>query len=188
MKRRPEQLQAESYAHRKGTTAPMDDIRRKVRDTFGRLEDLLDGLSAEAASVAPAAGKWSVHEIVDHLVVSHQRAVDELRGLIAGRAPTTSPIPEGLLSADPWALSWKEQLAALKAVHRRFLETLDLASDDTSLDVKAPIVMVVRCAMADGTTEPVRWIESFDWKAYAILFRAHTLEHVQQIGRALRSS
>lgn len=181
----PEQARALDYARRKGSETPIGSVRGKVATAFRELEDLLDSVPEEAAARSPAPGCWSVHEIVDHLVVSHRRAVEELASLVAGDSPQSGPIPAGLVSADPFANSWSAIVADLKGVHHDFLTTLAGATEDTSLTARAPIVMVVKCEMPDGRVEAIHWIESFDWKAYAILFRAHTLEHLQQMQRIL---
>lgn len=182
---RPEQLQALDYARRQGTEAPVEAIRAKAARTFGELEALLAGVPERLAAIAPAAGQWSLHEIVDHLVVSHRRAVAELASLVAGRSPAGGPIPAGLVSAEPFARPWPALVADLQAVHRDLLQVLSSAGDDTPLAARAPVVLVVKCATAEGGLQPVEWIDSFDWKAYAILLRVHTLEHVGQVQRTL---
>lgn len=182
---RPEQIQALSYARRKGSESSVDSIRARVERTFADLEALLEAVPVHVTAVQPASSKWSVHQIVDHLVVSHRRAVDELASLVAGASPSSGPIPAGLVSPDPFARPWSLLVEDLKSVHRDFVEVLGSASDDTPLEARAPVVMVVKCATADGGVEAVEWVESFDWKAHAILFRVHTLEHLQQIERTL---
>lgn len=185
MELRPEQRQAIEYARRAGTEAAAEAIRDKATRTFRELEVLLDAVPSDSAQKRPAPGKWSIHEVVDHLVVSHRRAVEQLETLIAGTSPTSGPIPAGLVSEAPFTRSWPELRAELEDVHAAFVAALARASAETSLEPKAPIEMVVRCADEDGTSQPVHWIQEFDWKAFAILFRAHTLEHYQQVRRVL---
>lgn len=184
---RPEQIQAMRYVRRHGTEAPLDSIRSRVGGTFRDLEELLRSIPADLSARAPAPDKWSVHEIVDHLVVSHRRAVDELASLIAGSSPQDGPIPAGLLSDDPFARTWNALLEDLDTVHRDVLALLDRADEDISLDALAPVVMLVRCETGDGGTEPVEWIERLDWKAYALVVRVHTLEHLRQAHRTLET-
>lgn len=181
----PEQVQALDYARRRGTQAPVDTIRAKVSATFRELEALLDSVPEELAARAPAPSSWSVHEVVDHLVESHRRAVEELAGLVSGRSPESGPIPAGLVSEAPFAKSWPAVVGELRAIHRRFESVLAGATDETPLTARAPIAMVVKCSTASGEARPVHWVEEFDWKAHAILFRVHSLEHVQQIRRIL---
>lgn len=181
----PEQSRALGYARRRGTQAPVGTLRAKVSATFRELEALLDSVPEEVAAEAPAPSRWSVHEVVDHLVESHRRAVEQLASLVSGESPESGPIPAGLTSEAPFAKSWSVVVGELRDVHRRFEGVLAGATDETPLTARAPIEMAVRCATADGESRPVHWVETFDWKAYAILFRAHSLEHVQQIQRIL---
>jgi len=182
---RPEQEAALAYARRRGTEAPIAAIAERLRRTFGELDALLDTVPDDVAARSPAPGAWSVREVVDHLVVSHRRAVDQLRELLAGRAPADGAIPAGLQSEAPEATPWPELADELARVHAEFLRAVESAADATPLDARAPVVMVVKCARPDGSLEPVHWVESFDWKAFAILFRMHAREHLGQIRRVL---
>jgi len=182
---RPEQQAALAYARRRGTEAPVAEIAERLRRTFGELDGLLDTVPEALAARSPAPGSWSVREVVDHLVVSHRRATAQLRELLAGRAPADGPIPAGLQSEAPEGTPWPELADELERVHADFLRGVESAADATPLDARAPVVMVVKCARPDGSLEPVHWVESFDWKAFAILFRMHAREHLGQIRRVL---
>jgi hypothetical protein len=184
---RPEQEAALRYALEKGTHAPLASIRERMAKTFAQLEALLAALPAEEVRIRPAPGRWSVHEIVDHLIESHRPAVDELRELVRGHRPDGGPIPASLLSADPLGRPWPGLVRELSGVHRELLAILDGASDETPLTARAPVLMVVKVHEEDGSLTPVEWVDDFDWKAYAILLRAHTLEHVAQIERTLQA-
>ncbi|HEX7184074.1 MAG TPA: DinB family protein [Thermoanaerobaculia bacterium] len=182
---RPEQETALRYALEKGTKAPVADIRAKTAATFSKLETLLASLPEEVVRVRPALDRWCVQEIVDHLLESHRPAVDDLRTLLRGERPARGPIPASLLSADPLGQPWPDLLRRFGEVLRELLAVLDTASDDTPLEARAPVVMVVKVQEPDGRMVPVQWVEDFDWKASAILVRAHTLEHIGQIERTL---
>jgi hypothetical protein len=180
----PEQLAALAYARRRGTEAPLEAIRSRVAGTYAGVEALVEPLGPELARRRPAPGSWSVHEVVDHLVLSDRPAVGQLTRLIAGETVEES-IPAGLLSAEPFATAWPSLLDSFRAVHRAVLATLDTASDATPLAATAPVVMVVKCAGPDGVRTPIHWLERFDWKAFAILLHAHNREHIDQIRRVL---
>jgi len=184
---RPEQEAALRYVREKGTEAPLASIRRRMAKTFAQLEALLASLPEAAVRIRPAPDRWCVHEIVDHLNESHRPAVDELRELVRGHRPEGGPIPAGLLSADPLGHPWPALVRELSGVHRELLAILDGASDETPLTVKVPVVMVVKVREEDGSLTPVEWAGDFDWKAFAILLRAHTMEHIAQIERTLKS-
>lgn len=185
---RSEQEAALAYARRRGTEAPVAAIAERLRRTFGELDALLDSVPEALAARSPAPGSWSVREVVDHLVVTHRWAAAQLRELVAGRVPAEGAIPASLQSEAPEATPWLELADALERVHADFLHAVEATPDATPLDARAPVVMMVKCARPDGSLEPVRWVESFDWKAFAILFRMHAHEHLGQIRRVLAAA
>ena len=182
---RPEQQRALDYLRRKGTEAPVERLREHVAGTFTELEALLDGVPPALRAVRPGPGRWSVQEVVDHLVESHRPAVEQLRSLVAGERPAGGPIPASLQSADPLARRWEDLVAELRQVHRDYREVLEQADDATSLAVTAPLLMVVKVAGDDGALTPVTWERELDWKASAQAFRVHTIGHRQQIAATL---
>jgi hypothetical protein len=187
MSLRPEQEAALRYAREKGSVAPVDSIRQRLAGTFAQLDALLASIPKDKVRLRPAPDRWSVHEIVDHLAESHRPALYELRELLHGERPEGGPIPLALLSADPLGRPWKGLIRELSAVHRELLAVLDGASDETPLTARAPVLLSVKVQEDDGRQVPAEWVEDLDWKAYAILLRAHALEHVAQIERTLQA-
>ena len=183
---RPEQIKAREYFEQRGTRLPAAQVRERVAAALARLEETLADVSAAEARRRPAAGEWSVHEVVDHLVQTHRPSIAELRDLLAGRRPAGSPIPAGLLSADPLARPWPDLVAELRQLHAEALDALVGATDAIGLEARAPIIMVINAREPDGREVPVHWIEELDWKAYAVsAFRLHTLDHRSQVVKAL---
>ena len=168
----PEQARASEYLRRAGTQAPVADIRRKVAETFRELDELVAGIPEEVVRVRPRPGRWCVQEVVDHLIVSHRPAGEELAGLLQGRVPEGDPIPASLQSPDAMEKEWPGLVREMSAVHGRIASLVAEAPEDTPLDARAPVVMVIN---------GMEWIEELDWKAFAMAFRAHSLEHVAQI-------
>jgi hypothetical protein len=160
-------------------------IRDRVADAFGALEALLDGVTERQARRAPGGGDWSVHEILDHLVETHSRALEEMRALLENRHSPVSPIPAGLQSADPAARRWDDLRGELRRLHAEVLDVLAKAPDRLT-EVRAPIVMVINTRQADGTVKAMQWVEACDWKACAIIFRLHELDHLSQARKTLR--
>ena len=151
-----------------GESASADDQRAftgRLLEDLDRLENLLDEVSSEAASVRPPQGGWSVHEVVDHLLVSHRRALEQLRALLDGRPPGDA-VPPGLISDDPFARSWDVLVDELKQMHRDFRDTLAAVPDDFSTDAQADIFMVVKASEPDGSVTVLEWVQGFDWKAF----------------------
>ena len=167
-----EQTRAIEYLRRKGTETPVAEIRRKVAETFRELDELVAGIPEEAVRTRPRPGRWCVQEVVDHMILSHRPAGEELAGLLQGKAPEGEPIPAHLQSADAMEKEWPALVREMSAVHGRFASLVADAPEDTPLEARAPLVMVI-----DGR----EWIENLDWKAYAMAFRAHALGHAGQI-------
>ncbi|MGH9380369.1 MAG: DinB family protein [Thermoanaerobaculia bacterium] len=182
----PEQERALGYIRRRGTEAPLAEIRSRVADAYREIEMLVAPVEAALARRRPVPSSWSVHEIVDHLVESERPAAWQLAQLLAGRL-VDDPIPAGLQSPQPFEVEWQTLLERFRGAHERILELLGSASDDLSLTPTAPVELVVKCASPDGTLRPVHWFERLDWKAYAVVIPMHNREHVGQIQRALES-
>lgn len=185
MGRRPEQKRALDYLRRKGTEADRAALRDHVAGTFADFESFLSQVPVELRARQPEPGRWSVHEIVDHLVESHRPAAEQLAALIEGRRPEGGAIPASLQSDEPFARSWDELFGELQAIHRRFVDLLDRATDTAPGDITAPVMMVVKVSTEAGDKEATAWEEELDWKAFSQAFRAHTVEHRHQILRLL---
>jgi DinB family protein len=181
----PEQIRALDYLKRKGTDTPADEIRRKVAGMVVKLEEAVDAVPVSLREVSPGPGRWSVQEIVDHLVESHRPALAQLEALLKGRTPETPAVPASLQSADPFSWSWSLLVDELSRVHDSLWDLIRDATDEHPLHVRAPIVMVVKVARPDGSLEPVQWEERLDWKAFVQALRVHSLEHVAQIERTV---
>jgi DinB family protein len=181
----PEQTRALAYLRHAGTEAPVANIRRKVAETFRDLDALVETIPEDLVRVRPGPGRWCVQEVVDHLVVSHRWAGNELAALLAGEAPQDGPIPASLQSPGVMDLDWPALRREMSEVHGRLASLAAEAADETSLAVRAPVIMVVKVQGEDGEVRPVPWREELDWKAYVMAFRAHALEHAAQIRRTL---
>lgn len=174
----PEQRKAMDYLARKGTKAPAEKLRTQLRDAFASAEQAFGAVPLEKRERAPAPGKWSPHEILDHVVLSHGPAIPQLASLMAGVRPQSVAVPADLHREERPA--WDALRAELGAIHREFLDAIATASDNLSLDVKVMIEMVVKV-----DAKPVHWLEPLDWKAFIQAIRMHTLEHLNQLERAL---
>ena len=60
------------------------------------------------------------------------------------------------------------------------MRTLAAAPPDFVTDARAPIVMVVNVTDERGQVVPLDWVEELDWKAYAITWRLHVIDHLKQ--------
>jgi DinB family protein len=183
---RPEQQRALGYVRKRGSEAPVDAIRERIAGTYAALEALIEPIPADLAREHRSTSAWSIQEVVDHLVESDRPAVEQLAQLLAGQS-VEEAIPASLQSAAPLAKDWDDLRAELRGIHRDLVALLAAASDEPTA-ATAPVQMVVKCVAADGTLEPVAWLERFDWKAFAILLHAHNREHIAQIQRILAAA
>jgi hypothetical protein len=183
---RPEQVKAKEYLHAKGTRLAAPQIHERVAAGFTALETFLDEVTAAEAQARALPGEWTIQEVVDHLVETHKPSLDELRDLLAGRRPPGEPIPAGLQSRDPSTRPWAELLVLLKRLQAEVVATLGAAPDRLT-DARAPVVMVINVKEEDGRETPLHWIEELDWKAYAIIFRLHVLDHLGQARKVLKA-
>jgi len=180
-----EQVQMREYLRDKGDGLPLAEVRGRVAAAFETMEALLAPVSAAEAGGRPLPGEWSIHEVVDHLILTHEPSVGELVDLLAGRRPAGPPIPAGLQSSDPLARPWEALRVALHAQHAAALRVLDGARDIPT-DARAAVVAVVNVRGADGRDAPLHWEEEIAWKAYAVFaFRLHTLDHINQVRKLL---
>ncbi len=180
----PAQERALAYLRRKGTEAPLESIRSRVERTFAELERLLASIDSETAAQAPDADTWCVQEVVDHLAISLEPAVEQLGAAIEGEPPGAA-IPAHLISAEALERSWADTVAWLRTMHRRFLDVLLRADDDLPLTPTVPLVMVIKIEDERGELEALEWTETLDWKCLALIPHPHTLEHIDQIRRIL---
>lgn len=183
----PEQVRAMDYLARKGSLASVDRLSEQLRAAFAAVEELFDLVAADEREAIPAPGKWSPHEILDHLVLSHGPAIPQLASLLQGVSPPGVAIPAGLQSPAGERAEWVKLRVALGKIHQELLDLIAAASDDLSLEPKAVVEIVVKVAARDGSMEPVHWLEQLDWKAFAQAIRVHTLEHQNQLQRALQA-
>lgn len=181
-----EQARARAYLRARGTDAAAADIARQVAAAFAAVEAAVATVDAERARRRAQDAEWSVQEIVDHLVETHRPGLAELRDLLAGRRPPGLPIPPGLQSRAPLERAWPALLDEMRRVHADIVRTLEAVPADFTTDARAPVVLVVNRKQPDGSPAPPRqWVEELDWKAYAIVWRLHAVDHLNQTRKVL---
>jgi hypothetical protein len=175
---------AREYFRTRGTEASLANIRGRVAAAFEAFEAAVAGVDAPTAALRPAEGEWSIHEVVDHLVETERASRDELWCLLAGRRPPGPPIPASLQSRMPLTRPWPWLVRELASARRDVLAALDALPPDFDTSVRAALVMVVNIE-ADGRTRPLEWVEEVDWKTYAVIFRLHAIDHMNQVKKIL---
>lgn len=176
---------ARDYLRARGSDATVPAIHERVAGAFAALESVLDRVAPETATRRTIPGEWSVQEIVDHLLETHRPGLDELRCLLAGQRPPGPAIPPGLQSKAPLLRPWPWLRAELGRLHADIVEALARVPPDFVTEARAPLVMVVAVPRTEGGGTTVHWIEELDWKAYAVTWRLHTLDHLGQARKVL---
>lgn len=179
---------ARDYLRAKGTDAPANSVRDGVREAFASLASFLAGVPVDRVTRRPRDGEWSIQEVADHVLETHRPGLDELRCLLAGHCPPGDAIPASLQSKAPLLRPWPWLLRELGELHDDIVAMLDAAPDDFATDARAPLVMVVNVKDATGEVTPLEWIEELDWKAYAITWRLHAIDHLKQARAALAAA
>ncbi|PYM92340.1 MAG: hypothetical protein DME04_16090 [Candidatus Rokuibacteriota bacterium] len=175
---------AREYFKAKGTLTPAAIIHERIAESFNALDAFLGPLPAATVTRRAFPSEWSIQEVVDHLVETHRPGLDELWCLLAGTRPPGEAIPASLQSKAPLHRPWPWLLAELGRVHGEILRTLAAVPPEFTTDARAPLVMVVNVTDDDGNVVPLHWVEELDWKAYAITWRLHVLDHLKQAKKA----
>jgi hypothetical protein len=179
---------ARDYLRTRGTLVAPAVIHERVGAAFAALEAFLDTVPPDRASRPGPPGEWTIQEIVDHLLETHRPGLDELRCLLAGRRPPGEAIPAGLQSKAPMLRPWPWLRAELQRVHGGIAQMLAAVPADFTTEARAPLVMVVNVPEPSGQAKPVHWVEDLDWKAYAIVWRLHVLDHLNQAKKVLAAT
>lgn len=75
------------------------EILTRLNEGEAALGAALAGLDAQSACAAPASGRWSVVEIVEHLAVSEEQLLERLRLAWPSPASTADPAREARLES-----------------------------------------------------------------------------------------
>ena len=179
------QEKARGYLRTKGTLVPAATVAARVGDAFAALESFLDGAPPELVRGRAWDGEWTIQEVADHVLETHRPGLDELRCLLAGQRPPGEAIPASLQSKAPHLRPWPWLLRELKEVHAEIVAELLSVRPDFETAARAPLVMVMNVTDERGDRVPLHWIEDLDWKAYAIVWRLHAIDHLHQARKVL---
>ena len=176
---------ARDYLRTKGTLVPSGTLVERIAEAFAALETFLETAPPELVQRRAWDGEWTLQEIADHVLETHRPGLDELRCLLAGQRPPGEAIPASLQSKAPHLRPWPWLLRELKEVHAEIIAELKRAGPDFQSDARAPLVMVTNATDGMGQRVVLDWIEDLDWKAYAITWRLHAIDHLHQARKVL---
>ncbi len=129
----------------------------------------IQGLTAPSAERATAPGKWSVREIVLHLIVRDRVRLDEFEAVLGGRPPSWVGLDDAAMArvnelhlGPLRPLSWEEAVRLLQATREQLVATL----------VSVP-------------SHPAElWTEAHPFGAMLLALPRHDRHHAEQIKNA----
>ena len=118
------------------------------------------------ARTSPAAGGWSVAEILEHVALTLQDVTRIMQALADGRRPASPmsshpPVNVGVPLAD--------LVARLRSSHAAVVGFLDAQRDERHTDLR----------VAES------YFGEINWKGYALILRLHYKDHAQQVQKTL---
>lgn len=165
------------------TDAERQELVALLERSQRELEDLVRGLDADAWSRKPAPDRWSVGQVVEHLILAEQLFFDRAGEALAGEARTGWHGP---------AVSTEEILAMVADRSRKFEAPASLApSGELGRDEALAEFRAARAATLElvRTTDaplkryavPNPLLEEVDLRQMLIFLAAHQLRHDLQI-------
>ena len=157
-------------------------VRERIRAATVELEKVVDSVPESDVRKRPAANKWNIAEVVDHIAQTQIRAAEELRHLFAGRRPPGPPVYEALRTGAPAWASWQELVEGLRSANQELVNLLEDAPDEAEKSgALVRTILVVNYTLPDGATGTQIFPADVGWKQYALLQRLHLLDHRTQI-------
>src|SRR3989304_927538 len=105
-----EQQKLEGYLRTHGAKLSAEQVRDRIQEASDEFLGVVQGAPEALVGKAPAAGEWSLAELLDHVVFTLERITGVIGGLVAGRKPP-APLEIGATSGIA-PLPWPEPLAA----------------------------------------------------------------------------
>jgi len=160
-------------------------LRARVRAAGQESAGALVGVTEADARRTPAAGEWSIAQVVDHVAQSTVRGAEELRHLLAGRRPPGPPVYEALLSGAAHRVPWDELVQGLHEACAALDAVLEAAPGEPAADEPAAVarVVLVLPPAADGSAAEAPFAAELGWRAYAFVLRLHFIDHRGQVRR-----
>src|SRR3989304_1670315 len=104
MAEQDEQQKLQGYLRSQGAKLSAEQIRDRIQEASDEFLSVVQGAPEALVRKAPAAGEWSLAEILDHVVFTLERVTGGIGGLGAGRKPP-APLEIGATSGIatlPW--------------------------------------------------------------------------------------
>ena len=169
MAEQDEQQKLQGYLKSQGTKLSAEQIRDRIQEAGDEFLGVVRDVSESVTRRSPAPGEWSLAEILDHVIHTHERITRVIDGLVAGRKPG-APMEIGATSGIA-ALPWPELLARLRRNQSALSALLTGNRDEPNADLR----------VSEG------YFGDVNWKEYALILRLHYKDHAGQARKTLEA-
>jgi hypothetical protein len=171
---------AREYFKTIGTLSAATVIHERIADAFGALDAFLAPISAATAARAGVAGR--VDDSRDRRPPGRDASPGPRRAVVlAGRTPTArrgdSRGPSVEVAARP---AWPWLRAELDRIHGEILRTIARCRPSFATERARADRHGRQRRWTSRRVVPLHWVEDLDWKAYAIVWRLHVIDHLKQ--------
>lgn len=166
MSEHDEREKLRSYLAAQSAKLSAADIRQRLEEAAAEFFAAVGRATDVAARTPPAAGEWSVAEIVEHVALTLEDVTRIMRALVDGRRPASpmsshEPVNAGLPLAD--------LVARLRSSRAAAAGLLEAQRGEPNTDLR----------VAES------YFGEINWKGYALILRLHYKDHAQQVQKTL---
>ena len=165
MAEQDEQQKLQGYLRSQGAKLSAEQVRDRIQEASDEFLGVVQGAPEALVRKAPAAGEWSLAELLDHVVFTLER----ITGVIGGRKPP-APLEIGATSGIA-GLPWRDLLTRLSRSQAALSALLTANHHEPHVDLRVP----------EGD------FGELNWKEYALILRLHYKDHAGQARKTLEA-
>ena len=169
MAEQDEQQKLGGYLKSQGAKLSAEQIRDRIQEAADEFLGVVQDVGEPVARKSPAAGEWSLAEVLDHVLYTLERITGVVGGLVAGRKPA-APLETGATSGIA-GLPWPELLARLRRSQASLSALLTANRHEPHVDLR----------VLEG------YFGELNWKEYALILRLHYKDHAGQVRKTLEA-
>ena len=169
MAEQDEQQKLQGYLRSQGAKLSAEQVRDRIQEASDEFLGVVQGAPEALVRKAPAAGEWSLAEVLDHVVFTLERITGVIGGLVAGRKPP-APLEIGATSGIA-GLPWRDLLTRLSRSQAALSTLLTANHHEPHVDLRVP----------EGD------FGELNWKEYALILRLHYKDHAGQARKTLEA-
>ncbi len=157
-----------SYLAAQSAKLSAAEIRQRLEEAAADFFAAVEPATEATAWKAPAAGEWSIAEVVDHVTLTIEDVIGIMRALASGRQPACPMADHKPVNAGR---SFAGLVAHLRKSQAAVADFLAAQSGEPHSELRVP--------ESD--------FGEINWKGYALILRLHYKDHAQQVMRTLEA-